>query len=247
MIGRAIHRRRLYKNSKRRRRAELLEDVGADQQSEREGFYSPRNLEAKTEAQGHYLLSMQSNQLTFGRGPAGTGKTYLCTMLAARLLADKSVSKLIVTRPAIEAGGGLGFLPGTVEEKFAPYFAPFKQVLEEFFGTSHLEYLRKRGIIEIAPLEYIRGLTFDNAFVILDEAQNTTPAQMKLFLTRLGEYSRVVVNGDTDQKDIKGLSGLEDAYVRLQGLRGVGMCEFTEDDVVRSGIVRDILRRYRSS
>lgn len=204
-------------------------------------------LSARTEAQGHYILSMQSNQLTFGVGPAGTGKTFCCTYMAAQMLADRKIGKIIVTRPAVEAGGGLGFLPGTVQEKFEPYFAPFKHVLEDYFGKSHLEYLIRRGRLEIAPLEYIRGLTFDDAFVILDEAQNTTPVQMKLFLTRLGEYSRVVVNGDVDQKDIKGLSGLEDAVRRLSGCPGVNVCEFTEDDVVRSGLVREILKRYRTS
>lgn len=204
-----------------------------------------KELRALTEAQGHYILAMKSNQLTFGLGPAGTGKTFVCATYAAQLLEQGKIKKLIVTRPAIEAGRGMGFLPGTIEEKFAPYFAPFKQVLEAYFGRSHLEYLIRHGIVEIAPLEYIRGLTFDDAFVILDEAQNTTPAQMKLFLTRLGNYSTVVVNGDIDQKDIEGISGLEDAVSKLSGLDRVDCVEFTEDDVVRSGLVRDILKRYR--
>lgn len=240
------------RGTRRQQRQQLHEEVLAQQAANSDQYAAPVvrqrvPLAAKTEAQGHYMISMKSKQLTLGVGPAGTGKTYVCTTYAAQLLADKDVQKIIVTRPAIEAGGGLGFLPGTIEEKFAPYFAPFQQVLQEFFGKTHLEYLLKRGVIEIAPLEYIRGLTFDNAFVILDEAQNTTPTQMKLFLTRLGEYSRVVINGDTDQKDIKGLSGLEDACQRLRGLSAVGICEFTEDDVVRSGLVKDILQRYRKS
>lgn len=252
MARRAPRDKQTAQGTRRQQRQQLHAEVIAQHAANSDVYDAPAvrqrpQLSAKTEAQGHYIMSMQSKQLTFGTGPAGTGKTYVCTMLAAQMLADKKVEKLIVTRPAIEAGRGLGFLPGTIEEKFAPYFAPFKQVLEEFFGKTHLEYLIKREQIQIAPLEYVRGLTFDNAFVILDEAQNTTLTQMKLFLTRLGEDSRVVINGDTDQKDIHGLSGLEDAVKRLRGLDRVNICEFTEEDVVRSGLVRDILMRYRSS
>ena len=232
--------------TRRQRRQELRNQLTSETAANDDGPRRKR-LEARTRAQGMYLVSLDSKQLTFGVGPAGTGKTYVCTTYGAELLANRQIEKLIVTRPAVEAGRGLGFLPGTIEEKFEPYFAPFKQILEQFFGPSHLEYLIKRGVIEIAPLEYIRGLTFDNAFVILDEAQNTTPGQMKLFLTRLGEYSRVVVNGDIDQKDIEGLSGLEDAVNRLEGLDRVGVCTFDEDDVVRSGLVKDILKRYRNT
>ena len=246
MGKRAVRDKTPAKGSRRERRLQLQAELTAQSGHEGHARYERPRLAAKTEAQGHYLVSMESKQLTFGIGPAGTGKTYVCTTYGAQLLEDKKVSKLIVTRPAIEAGRGLGHLPGTIEEKFEPYFAPFKQVLEEFFGKSHLEYLIKRGYIEIAPLEYIRGLTFDDAFVILDEAQNTTPGQMKLFLTRLGEHSRIVINGDTDQQDIHGLSGLQDAQRRLDKLNRVGMCEFTEEDVVRSGLVKDILLRYRS-
>lgn len=241
----SLHQQRSY-SKKRQRRKELEQQLqGTVTYEDRERF-TRKALEARTEAQGHYILSMQSNQLTFGVGPAGTGKTFCCTYLAAQLFADRKVAKIIVTRPAVEAGGGLGFLPGTIQEKFEPYFAPFRQVLEDYFGASHLEYLIRRGQVEIAPLEYIRGLTFDDAFVILDEAQNTTPTQMKLFLTRLGQYSRVVVNGDVDQKDIRCRSGLEDAIERLEGCPGVNICHFTEDDVVRSGLVREILKRYRN-
>ncbi len=206
---------------------------------------SIKPLEAKTEAQGHYILGIESNIVTFGVGPAGTGKTYICTRIGAKLLEEKRISRLVVTRPAVEAGGGLGFLPGTVHEKFAPYFAPFKDVLEEVFGAGKLEYLIKTGAIDIQPLEYIRGLTFDDAFVILDEAQNTTPGQMKLFLSRVGNHSKVVVNGDITQQDIPGESGLRDAMERLDGVGGIGICEFDEDDIVRSGICREIIKRYR--
>lgn len=157
----------------------------------------------------------------------------------------RCVSKVIVTRPAVEAGRGLGFLPGTLEEKFEPYFAPFRHILSSLLGASHLDYLIKREQIVIAPLEFIRGLTFDDCIVILDEAQNTTPEQMKLFLTRLGERSVTIVNGDVSQKDIPGKSGLEDAMERLKDLRQVGIVMFEEGDIVRSGLVKDILLRYR--
>lgn len=202
-------------------------------------------IRAMTEAQGHYLCSMHSNQLTFGLGPAGTGKTYVCTAEAVKRLMERRVERIILTRPAVEAGRGLGFLPGTLEEKFAPYFAPFKLIMEQLLGRSHLEALIRAEKIQIAPLEFIRGLTFDNCFVILDEAQNTTPEQMKLFLTRMGEFSHIVVNGDPTQTDIQGTSGLQDAALRLKGLGKVGITEFTEDDIVRSGLVRDVLMRYR--
>lgn len=247
MSKRAQREKEPAKGTKRQRTQELRDSMVTAKASNDEQFTKHLDLRAKTEAQGHYILNIKSKQLTFGLGPAGTGKTYVCTMLACQALAEKQVEKIIVTRPAVEAGGGLGFLPGSIEEKFAPYFAPFKHVFEAYFGAAHTEYLIKRGFIEIAPLEYIRGLTFDNAFVILDEAQNTTPKQMKLFLTRLGEYARVVVNGDTDQQDIEGLSGLQDAVNRLEGMERISVCEFDEDDIVRSGLVRDILKRYRRS
>lgn len=234
----------------KRRRDELDEmfnEFGARQEHrEKQNRKQLKRLEAKTEAQGHYMIAIEGNQLTFGVGPAGTGKTYIATRIGAQLLKDKKIQRLIVTRPAIEAGEGLGFLPGTIHEKFAPYFAPFRAVLDEVFGAAHVDYLIKDGQIEIQPLEYIRGLTFDNCFVILDEAQNTTCGQMKLFLSRIGEYSNVVINGDITQKDIEGKSGLEDALDRLEGLRGVEICEFDEDDIVRSGLCKEIIKRYRN-
>lgn len=234
--------------AKRRSEREVAElDAQARQEyREKKPRKQIKPLEAKTEAQGHYMIAIEGNQLTFGTGPAGTGKTYICTRIGAQMLKDKVIKRLIVTRPAVEAGGGLGFLPGTIHEKFAPYFAPFRAVLDEVFGASHVDYLIKDGQIEIQPLEYIRGLTFDNCFVILDEAQNTTPGQMKLFLSRIGEYSKVVVNGDITQQDIEGQSGLTDAIDRLEGLNGVDLIEFTEDDIVRSGLCKEIIKRYRN-
>lgn len=232
-----------------KRRNTEREDQLRDMEAQHEYVPRPRKkakpLEAKTEAQAHYLMSIESNQLTFGVGPAGTGKTYVCTRYAADLLQNKEIDRIIVTRPAVEAGEGLGFLPGTIHEKFAPYFAPFRQVLDEVFGAAHVDNLIKLGKIDIQPLEFIRGLTFDNAVVILDEAQNTTPGQMKLFLSRIGEYSKVIVNGDITQKDIDGDSGLADAIDRLDGLASVEIIEFDEDDIVRSGLCREIIKRYR--
>lgn len=226
-----------------------------NQQAQEEFKYQKKRKPVKplapiNEAQGQYMCAIDSKQLTFGLGPAGTGKTYICTRMACEALDNEEIEKIIVTRPAVEASdGGIGFLPGDIHEKFAPYFAPFKAVFEEVWGPGKTEYLIKEGVIEIAPLEFIRGLTFKNAFVILDEAQNTTPGQMKLFLTRLGEDAKVVINGDISQKDIPGPSGLQDAVDRLDTKRMedyVYVHEFTEDDIVRSGIVKEILMAYRN-
>jgi phosphate starvation-inducible protein PhoH and related proteins len=206
----------------------------------------PRRLECRTQAQYNYLQLMQEKVLTIGDGPAGTGKTFVATKWACEELAARRISKIIVTRPAVEAGGEkLGFLPGELEEKFAPWFEPFRRIMVAEFGETHLENLMKRGRIEVAPMCHLRGLTFEDAVVILDEAQNSTPMLMKLFLTRIGENCHVIVNGDVDQKDIPGKSGLEDAIERLETMEGVGRLQFTEDDIVRSGFVRDLLKRYR--
>lgn len=206
----------------------------------------PSRLECKTEAQYHYRESIRKNILTVGSGPAGTGKTYVCTKWACEELEARRINKIIVTRPALEAADEqMGFLPGTLEEKFAPYFEPFRAIMADHFGQTHLDNLMKRGRIEVAPMAYIRGLTFEDAIIILDEAQNTTPKQMKLFLTRVGENARVIVNGDIDQKDIKGKSGLEDLITRIEGMPSVNHIAFEEDDIVRSGFVKDILMRYR--
>lgn len=201
-------------------------------------------LQAQTEAQGHYILSIQSNIITFGIGPAGTGKTYIAATMAADALLNGDVSKIVVTRPACEAGESLGHLPGEISEKFEPYFAPVRAVLDRRLGKSHVESLLRSKRIEVMPLAYMRGATFDDSFVILDEAQNTTPGQMKLFLTRIGEYSKVVVDGDIDQTDLKGENGLSDAMRRMTGVKGVGRVDFTTDDIVRSGIAREVVLAY---
>lgn len=196
------------------------------------------------EIQKRYINAMKGFILTFATGPAGTGKTWLCAALAAQMLESGEIDKIIITRPAVEAGESLGFLPGELEEKFDPYLQPFRDVLNERLGKSFVEFLIKRGQIEAAPLAYMRGRTFKNAFVILDEAQNTTPTQMKMFLTRIGHDCRVVVNGDMAQKDVKGESGLEDAVARLSFIPSVKHVKFTREDIVRSGLVGEIVQAY---
>ena len=198
-----------------------------------------------TEGQKRYLNAMKQFALTFATGPAGTGKTWMCAALAAQLLEAGQIEKIIITRPAVEAGENLGFLPGELEEKFDPYLQPFRDVLNERLGKSYVDLLIKRGIIEAAPLAYMRGRTFKKkVFVILDEAQNTTPTQMKMFLTRIGHDCRVVVNGDMAQKDVKGESGLEDAVVRLAYIPSIKHVRFTREDIVRSGLVQEIVEAY---
>lgn len=203
-------------------------------------------IEARTESQAHYIMSIDSKQLTLATGPAGTGKTWVCAAKAAEALTNGEVKKIVITRPVVEAEENMGFLPGTVEEKFAPYFTPFREALEERLGTGHVKALLKAGHIEMAPLAYMRGRSFKDCFVVLDEAQNTTENQMKLFLTRLGENTRVVINGDIAQKDIKVSSGLSDAVRRLKDLSEVGHVDFERADIVRSGLVQKIVDRYES-
>jgi len=207
---------------------------------------APKRLEARTETQGQYLSSFVSAQLIFGIGPAGTGKTYVAGAWAADQLADRSVEQIIVTRPAVETGSPMGFLPGELEEKYAPFLEPFAQVMIERMGKGAYDCALKNERIAPKPLAYMRGATFKNAVVILDEAQNTTPEEMKMFLTRIGEGCTVIVNGDIQQIDIKGPSGLVDALNRVAHLDRVKVVEFTEDDIVRSGLVKDILRAYRN-
>ncbi|CAB4122193.1 PhoH Phosphate starvation-inducible protein PhoH, predicted ATPase [uncultured Caudovirales phage] len=201
-------------------------------------------LVAKNDSQKRYLSALKSYQLVFATGPAGTGKTFLCGTVAADALRNQTIDKLIITRPAVEAGESLGFLPGELEEKFEPFLRPFRDVLDERLGKTFVDYLIKIGRIEAAPMAYMRGRTFKNSIVILDEAQNTTPNQMKLFLTRVGENCRVVVNGDINQKDIIGQSGLDDAINRLSYIPSVKIVEFSRSDIVRSGLVQEIVQAY---
>jgi phosphate starvation-inducible PhoH-like protein len=198
------------------------------------------------DAQRAYDLSIRANIITFGIGPAGSGKTWYAASCAAEALNEGEIERIIVTRPAVEAEEELGFLPGDINEKFEPYLRPVKDVFEEYFGSGHLEYLLKRGIIEARPLAYLRGATFKNALVILDEAQNVTAKQMKMFLTRIGENCRVIINGDPDQSDLphSKISGLMDAAHRLADVKRVGRVDFAIEDIVRSGICKDIVLAY---
>lgn len=201
-------------------------------------------IQPLTESQKRYVNAIKAFDLVFATGPAGTGKTWLCAAMAAQALDQGEIDKIIITRPAVEAGEHLGFLPGELEEKFDPYLQPFRDVLNERLGKTFVEYLIKMGRIEASPLAYMRGRTFKNAYVILDEAQNTTPTQMKMFLTRIGQNCKVIVNGDMQQKDIHGTSGLDDATARLAWIPAVKHVKFSRDDIVRSGLVGEIVRAY---
>ena len=214
---------------------------------QQENMKTKQTLQAKSRKQGHYISSIDRNVLTFGLGPAGTGKTYVAAAKAAQALVEKRVSKIIVTRPVVEAGESLGFLPGELEEKFDPYFKPVRAVFEKHLGKGRTEYCLRHGVIEVLPMAYMRGHSFEDCFVIFDEAQNASEVQMKLFLTRLGDGSKAVVNGDLRQRDIPEARGLEDALDRLCEVQGVGLVEFGRADVVRSGFVQDVVNAYESN
>jgi len=201
-------------------------------------------LVAKTVAQKRYIAHLRANIITFAVGPAGTGKTYVAMAFAAEMLANGEIDSIIVTRPGVEAGRDWGALPGELSEKFAPFMEPIERVLEERLGKGNVGGLKKSGRIQFKPLEFMRGMTFSRCFYLLDEAQNTTPEQMKLFLTRIGEDCKVVIDGDLAQKDIRGKSGLSDAIDRFSKSDYMGVAEFGIDDCVRSGIALEILKGY---
>ena len=205
-----------------------------------------RHIYPRSATQAEYIVEMMNNELVFGLGPAGTGKTYLAVALAVTMMLEGSVDKIILTRPAVEAGENLGFLPGDLKDKVDPYLRPLYDALYEMLPAEQVDKKLAAGEIEIAPLAYMRGRTLANAFVILDEAQNTTPMQMKMFLTRLGENSRMVVNGDLSQVDLpRGVvSGLRDALDTLKGVNGISAVAFCANDVVRHGLVAKIVRAY---
>ncbi len=206
-------------------------------------------IKAKTEGQKNYVDSIRRNTITFGIGPAGTGKTYLAVALAAFYLKNRNVERIILTRPAVEAGEKLGYLPGDLQEKVDPYLRPLYDALNDMFGQDQVQRFMAQGVIEVAPLAYMRGRTLEKAFVILDEAQNTTPEQMKMFLTRLGNHSKMVVNGDTTQIDLpdRVVSGLVDAQRILKGIPGIWISYFTEKDVVRHDLVSKIITAYEQA
>lgn len=208
-----------------------------------------RPIRVKTLGQRDYILAIKNNDLVFGIGPAGTGKTFLAVVMAVKALRNGEVKRIILTRPAVEAGESLGFLPGDLKEKVDPYLRPLYDALHEILGVEHTARLIERGTIEIAPLAYMRGRTLDDAFVILDEAQNTTRAQMKMFLTRLGFGSKMVITGDKTQVDLpKGIhSGLIEAEKILQNIKGVAITYLHESDVVRHPLVSRIIAAYETT
>jgi phosphate starvation-inducible PhoH-like protein len=206
-----------------------------------------KTIVPRTPAQAHYMRELVSNDMIFALGPAGTGKTYLAVAQAVAQLITGSVQRLILSRPAVEAGEKLGFLPGDMKEKVDPYLRPLYDALHDCLPAEQVERRIASGEIEIAPIAFMRGRTLADAFIILDEAQNTTPAQMKMFLTRFGERSRMVVCGDPQQVDLPGgvaASGLADAVGRLEGIDGIAMSRFTAADVVRHPIVGRIVEAY---
>lgn len=203
-------------------------------------------LKSKTLGQKNYVEAIKNNTITFGIGPAGTGKTYLAVAMAVKEFKAKNVSRIILTRPAVEAGEKLGFLPGDLQNKVDPYLRPLYDALYEMFGTEAYQRLSERGAIEIAPLAYMRGRTLDDSFIILDEAQNTTPEQMKMFLTRIGFNSKAIVTGDITQMDLPDgkKSGLKDVIGVLKNIDDIAFCYLTEKDVVRHRLVQQIIKAY---
>jgi len=200
----------------------------------------------KTPSQKRYIKAIKENDIVFGIGPAGTGKTYLAMAMALRYLKDNKISKIILTRPAVEAGEKLGFLPGGIAEKVHPYLTPLYDALYDMVDFDKANYLLEKGVIEIAPLAFMRGRTLNDAFIILDEAQNTTKEQMKMFLTRIGFGSKAVITGDVTQIDLpkKRESGLVEAMTVLKGIDGIAFVEFSKEDVVRHPIVQKIIQAY---
>ncbi|MGM2509280.1 PhoH family protein [Bacillus cereus group sp. BceL035] len=205
-----------------------------------------KSIRVKTMGQRRYIHAMKKNDIVFGIGPAGTGKTYLAVVMAVRALKQGYVKKIILTRPAVEAGESLGFLPGDLKEKVDPYLRPLYDALHDILGQEYTQRMMERGVIEIAPLAYMRGRTLDDSFVILDEAQNTTGAQIKMFLTRLGFSSKMVITGDPSQVDLpKGVkSGLTLASNILSGVSGLSFITLEQTDVVRHPLVQRIIEAY---
>ena len=206
-------------------------------------------IKSKTVGQKKYVEAIRKHTVAFGEGPAGTGKTYLAVALAATAYKNKEVDRIILTRPAVEAGEKLGFLPGDLQEKVNPYLRPLYDALQEMFGLDTYQKLMEKGAIEIAPLAYMRGRTLNNAFVILDEAQNTTCEQMKMFLTRLGEGSKMVITGDLTQVDLPAekKSGLRHAMTVLKDVEGIAVRRMTQKDVVRHRLVQMIVEAYEKA
>ncbi len=206
-------------------------------------------IKAKTVGQQHYMKAIMKNTITIGVGPAGTGKTYLAVAAAVAAFREKTVNRIILTRPAVEAGERLGFLPGDLQNKVDPYLRPLYDALYDMLGAETFQKYQERGSIEVAPLAYMRGRTLDDSFIILDEAQNTTREQMKMFLTRLGFGSKIVITGDVTQIDLPDdkVSGLKDAVRVLDGVKDIAICRLTSADVVRHALVQEIINAYEKA
>jgi phosphate starvation-inducible PhoH-like protein len=211
-----------------------------------ETYQIGRQIRPRTSGQANYVEAIRKNELIFSIGPAGCGKTYLAVAMAVEALKNHEVRKIVLVRPAVEAGESLGFLPGDLHAKINPYLRPLLDALHEMIGYEQMQQLIQRDVIEICPLAYMRGRTLNEAFIILDEAQNTTVGQMKMFLTRMGEASKIVVSGDPTQIDLpsKTKSGLVDALSRLSRIRGVAVAELTSSDIVRHRLVSEIVKAY---
>ena len=224
-------------------RDELIDEIMSDVVAI---TYRGKQIRAKTLGQSRYVNAMKNNTVVFGVGPAGTGKTYLAMAAAVMAFKNKEVSRIVLTRPAVEAGEKLGFLPGDLQHKVDPYLRPLYDAIYEMMGSEAYARLAERGVIEVAPLAYMRGRTLSDAYIILDEAQNTTNEQMKMFLTRLGEGSKAVVTGDLTQIDLPPgkVSGLKRAVNILEGVKDIAVCHFSHKDVVRHELVQSIIKAY---
>ncbi len=235
----------------------VISMVSEDKQSELSAIYTDcicltnkgKPIKAKTVGQQKYVDSIKKNTIVFGIGPAGTGKTFLAVAMAVTALKQKQISRIVLTRPAVEAGEKLGFLPGDLQSKIDPYLRPLYDALGEMLGSESFSRYLEKNIIEIAPLAYMRGRTLDNAFIILDEAQNTTPEQMKMFLTRLGNNSKAIITGDVTQIDLPFIraSGLVEAVGILDDIEGIDIFRFTHKDVVRHPLVQKIILAYEKN
>ena len=210
---------------------------------------STKRLSPKTENQAEYIRTMVENDVTICSGPAGSGKTAVAVGLACDHLLDNKVEKIIITRPVVESGKGLGFLPGTFSEKIHPYLVPVLEEMNKYFAPAALSKMQAENIIEVCPLEYMRGRNFHNSFMILDEAQNATFEQIKMFITRIGRESKAVINGDIDQSDLpsKMRGGLEKCMDSLENIKGVGISELDREDIIRNRLISKILEHLNNS
>ena len=233
----------------------ILTSTGKEEETQKSGGdevlvhgVNGKSITAQTYNQRRMVSSMKTNDMLFATGPAGTGKTYTAVALAVQALKNKSVKRIILTRPAVESGENLGFLPGDLKEKLDPYMQPLYDGLRDMISHEKLQAYIENGTIQIAPLAFMRGRTLDNAFVILDEAQNTTQAQMKMFLTRMGKHAKFVITGDPGQIDLprKQISGLKAALLALKDVDGIGMVYLDDKDVIRHRLVKKIITAYKS-